>query len=176
VGKRGWFTLGVIALVATWMFVAADRFLEKKHALWRERVKAAKEEQRRCEDRNLRFKITTNRVLTGPPAIPDVWARIWADAFNRVREGQSDADVEAILGQPIYTRCDVNDAGDKFEGSVWRYTIVLPNMVNSVKNNTIQIGFGPDGKVEDKSMMNVVNLDMKPGFSPGGTPATAANK
>jgi hypothetical protein len=183
VSKRGWSTLGVIALLGIWLFVAGYWFLEKKHALWQKRVNAAKEEQRRCEIRNMRFKITANRVLTAPPAIPDVWARIWTDAFNRVREGQSETDVEEILGQPLYTRCDVNHAGDKFEGSVWQYTIALPpNMVNSIKNNTIQIEFGPDGKVVDKSMMHVVNLYMKPSLSPSGTatpagsPVTAVNK
>lgn len=162
--KRGWFIRGVTALLGIWICIASYQLLERE---WQKKGKAAKEEQGRCEARYARFKTPLVRRLVAPPAIPDVWARIWTDAFNRVREGQSEAEIEGILGQPVYTRCDVNHAGDRFEGSVWQYTIVMPpNEPNNVQNNTIQIVFGPDGKVKDKGMMHVEFLYMKPPPSP----------
>ena len=177
--KRGWFILGVMALLG---LVVIYRFLEKEHE---KKVNAAKEEQGRCEARNARFRLATHRAMTDVVVVapPNLSTQVWMQALERVREGQSEAEVEETLGQPIYTRCDVNQAGDRFEGSVWQYTMwMAPDMVNSIKDNTIQIVFGPDGKVEEKSMMHVENLYMKPGLSPSGTatpagsPAAAVNK
>lgn len=166
--------------------IAGYKFLERK---WQKKVEVAKQEQARCEARYARLKtLVPARVLAAPPRLPDVWKRIWTDAFNRVREGQSEAEVEEVLGQPIYTRCDLNQAGDRFEGSVWQYTMwMAPNMPNG--NNTIQIEFRPDGRVQDKSMMKVVNLyrtspspdaaatpPTSGTATPAGSPARAVNK
>jgi hypothetical protein len=169
--KRGWIILGAVALLG---IVVVYRLLEKKHE---KRVDAAKEEQRHCEARNARFKIATHREVTDVVvAIPNLWTQVWIKAFERVREGQKEAEVEEILGQPVYTRCDVNQAGDSFEGSIWQYTMWMPpDMPNNLKNNTIQIEFGPDGRVQDKSMINVVTLHMRPSPSPSAA-ATSVNK
>jgi hypothetical protein len=172
--KRGWFIFGGTALLGIELCVAGYKFLEKE---WQKKVEVAKQEQRRCAARYARFKTPVPvRVLTGPPRLPDVWKRIWTDAFDRVREGQSEAEVEEVLGQPIYTRCDVDQAGDRFEGSVWQYTMWMPpDTQDNHKNNTIQIKFGHDGRVQDKSMMNVVTLYRKPVPLPSATATPPAN-
>ena len=167
---------GVIILVLVVLFVVGYTLVKKENALFQKKMKAAREEQHRCEARNERFKITVQREFVALPPIPKMWERIWTDAFDRVREGQSEADVEETLGQPLYTRCNVNQAGDKFEGAVWQYTIWLPpDMQNNLENNTIQIEFGPDGKVEQKSMRYVEKLYMKPSPSPSAA-VTSVNK
>jgi hypothetical protein len=80
----------------------------------------------------------------------------------------SESEVEIVMGAPDYARCDVSKEGDKFVGSVWQYVMAVPqDLANEVQNSSIQISFGPDGKVMDKSAMN-----MQP--TPSPTPAMAA--
>jgi hypothetical protein len=156
VSKRGWFTLGVIVLLGIWFMVVGYEFLDKENALWQKKAKAAKEELKRCEARNARYKQSQSRVLIAPPYMPDLEARRWTRRFDAVHPGQTEQEVEATLGWPDYTRCDLNKAGDRFEGSVWRYTMFTPPGISSaMQNDTIQIEFGRDGRVEDKSMMNL---------------------
>ncbi len=54
--KRGLVILGVVVLLGVWAMVIGYEFLEKENALWQKKVKAAKDEQRRCEARNSKYR------------------------------------------------------------------------------------------------------------------------
>jgi outer membrane protein assembly factor BamE (lipoprotein component of BamABCDE complex) len=135
-------------LLGIWLMIVGYEFLEKENARFQKNVKVAKEEQRRCEARLLKFR-----------------------SFDQLRAGMSESEVEIILGAPDYARCDVSKQGDKFVGSTWMYAVAVPqDVANDSQNSGIQIVFGPDGKLTDK---NAMNMQAKPSPTPSAvaTPA-----
>ena len=167
--KRGLILLGVLVLLGTYAMVVGYEFLEKENALWQKKVKAAKEEQRRCEARYSKYRnFDQFRTSVRLPYTSDLPLERWMRQYNTVRAGMSESEVEIILGAPDYARCDVTKQGDKFVGSTWLYAVVVPqDVANDSQNSGIQIVFGPDGKLTDKNAMN-----MQPKASP--TPSAAA--
>jgi hypothetical protein len=86
------------------------------------------------------------------------------------------------LGAPDFARCDLSKEGDKFVGSIWQYEAAVPqDAANDSQNSAIHIVFGPDGKLMDKSAMNMQpsNMQTRPSPTPAEaqtapTPASAA--
>jgi hypothetical protein len=171
VSKRALIILGVVVLVGTWLMVTGYEFLEKENALWQQRVKAAKEEQRKCEARLSKFRSFDQfRTSIRLPYASDLSLERWMQQFATLRAGMSESEVEIILGAPDYVRCDLTKEGDKFAGAIWQYDVAVPqDAANDSQNSVIHIAFGPDGKLTDKSAMN-----MQPKPSP--TPAAAVTE
>jgi hypothetical protein len=168
VSKRALVILGVVVLAGTWLIVTGYEFLEKENALWQQRVKAAKEEQHKCEARLSKFRnFDQFRTSIRLPYTSDLSLERWMQQFNTLHAGMSESEVEIILGAPDYVRCDLTKEGDKFVGPVWQYEVAVPqDAANDSQNSVIHLVFGPDGKLTDKSAMN-----MQPKPSP--TPAEA---
>jgi len=171
VKKRGLILLGVLVLLGTYAMVVGYEFLERENALWQKKVKAAKEEQRRCEARYSKYRNYDQfRTSVRLPYTSDLPLERWMRQYNTVRAGMSESEVEIILGAPDYARCDVTKQGDKFVGSTWVYAVAVPqDVANDSQNSRIQIVFGPDGKLTDKNAMN-----MQPKASPTPTPTPSA--
>jgi hypothetical protein len=169
VSKRGLIILGVGILLGTWLFVTGYEFLEKENALWQKKVKVAKDDQLRCMARYTKYRSYDQfRTSIRVPYVSDLSLERWSRQFNTLHAGMSESEVEIVMGAPDYARCDVNKEGDRFVGSVWQYVVAVPqDLANESQNSSIQISFGPDGKVMDKSAMN-----MQP--SPTPTPAFTA--
>jgi hypothetical protein len=169
VKKRGLIILGIVVLLGTWFFVTGYEFLEKENALWQKKVKAAKEDQLRCMARYTKYRdFNQFRTSIRVPYASDLSAERWMRQFNTLHAGMSESEVEIVMGAPDYAHCDLAKDGGKFVGSVWQYAVAVPqDPANDGQNSSIQIMFGPDGKVMDKSAMN-----MQP--SPTPTPAFAA--
>jgi hypothetical protein len=157
VKKRGLVILGVVVLLGAWLMVISYEFLEKENALFQKRVKAAKEEQQRCQARNLKYRTYDQfRTSIRLPYTSDLPLERWMRQYNTLRAGMSESEVEIILGAPDYARCDVNKDGDKFVGSEWQYAVAVPqDTANDAQNSGIRIVFGPDGKLMDKNAMNM---------------------
>jgi len=173
VKKRVWVILGVIVLLGVWGFVVGYEFLEKENALWQKKVKAAREDQRRCEARLSKFRSFDQfRTSIRLPYVSDLSQERWMQQFNTLRAGMSESEVQIIMGAPDYARCDVSEKGETFVGSVWRYEIAVPqDPANDGQNSLLQIVFGPDGRMADK---NAMNMQPKPSPSPTATPAATA--
>jgi outer membrane protein assembly factor BamE (lipoprotein component of BamABCDE complex) len=171
VSKRGWIILGLFVLFGTYAFVIGYEFLEKENALWQKKVKAAREEQRRCEARLSKFRnFDQFRTSIRLPYTSDLPLERWQQQFNTLRAGMSEPEVEIIMGAPDYASCDLNKEGDKFAGSSWRYVVAVPqDAANDSQNSAIHVVFGPDAKLKDKSAAN-----MEPKPSPTATPAASA--
>jgi hypothetical protein len=169
VSKRALIILAIAALLGTWLFVTGYEFLEKENALWQKKVKTAKEEQLRCMARYTKYRSYDQfRTSIRVPYASDLSMERWLRQYNTLHAGMSESEVEIVMGAPDYARCDLSKEGDKFVGSVWQYVMAVPqDLANEVQNSSIQITYGPDGKVMDKSAMN-----MQPGPTP--TPAFAA--
>ncbi len=169
--KRALIILGVVVLAGAWFMVTGYEFLEKENALWQQRVKAAKEEQRKCEARLSKFRSFDQfRTSIRLPYASDLSLERWMQQYNTLRAGMSESEVEIILGAPDYVRCDVTKEGDKFMGASWQYEVAVPqDAANDSQNSVIHIVFGPDGKLIDKSAMN-----MQPKPSP--TPSAAVTE
>jgi hypothetical protein len=157
VKKRGLVILGVVVLLGAWLMVIGYEFLEKENALFQKRVKAAKEEQQRCQARNLKYRTYDQfRTSIRLPYTSDLPLERWMRQYNTLRAGMSESEVEIILGAPDYARCDVSKDGDKFTGSEWQYAVAVPqDTANDAQNSGIRIVFGPDGKLMDKNAMNM---------------------
>src|SRR5262249_13178751 len=173
VKKRVWITFGVIVLLGTWGFVVGYEFLEKENALWQKKVKAAKDDQHRCEARYSKFRnFDQFRTSIRLPYVSDLSLERWMQQFNTLHAGMSESEVQIIMGAPDYARCDVSEKGDQFVGSVWRYEIAVPqDQANDGQNSLLHVVFGPDGKMTDK---NAVNMQPKPSPTPAATPASTA--
>lgn len=167
--KRGLILLAVVVLLGTWFFVVGYEFLEKENELFQKRVKIAKEEQQRCMARNAKYRnFDQFRTSIRLPYTSDLSLDRWMQQFNTVHAGMSESEVAIVMGAPDYARCDVSEKGDKFVGSTWVYEIAVPaDLTNASQNSALQVLFGPDGKMADKSAVN-----MQPQPSP--TPALAA--
>jgi hypothetical protein len=159
VRKRGWFILGVVALLGIWLMVVGYEFLEKENALWQKKVKAAKDEQRRCEARYSKYRnFDQFRTSIRLPYASDLPLEGWLRQFHTLRAGMSESEVEIIMGAPDYARCEVSKEGDKFVGSLWQYEIAIPqDLANDSQNSMIQVVFGPDAKLKDKNAVNMQN-------------------
>lgn len=170
--KRGLIILAVLVLGGTWAFVVGYEFLEKENALWQQKVKAAKEDQRRCEARYAKFRnFDQFRTSIRLPYTSDLSLERWMQQYNTLRAGMSEAEVEIILGAPDYVRCDVSEKGDKFVGSTWQYEVAVPqDAANDSQNSVLRIVFSPDGKLADKS---AVNMQPKPSPTPTATPVAS---
>jgi hypothetical protein len=170
VRKRGWIILGVVVLAGTWAMVVGYEFLDKENALWQKKVKAAKEEQRRCEARYSKYRnFDQFRTSIRVPYASDLPLERWMHEFGALRAGMSESEVEIILGAPDYAECDLTKEGDKFAGSVWQYEVAVPqDPANYGQNSAIRVIFGPDGKVQDKS---AVNMQPRPSPTPSATAA-----
>jgi hypothetical protein len=168
VKKRGLVILGVVVLLGTWLMIVGYEFLEKENARFQKNVKAAKEDQQRCMARNSKYRNYDQfRTSIRLPYTSDLPLERWMRQYNTVRAGMSESEVEIILGAPDYARCDVTKQGDKFVGSTWQYAVAVPqDVTNEIQNSGIQIVFGPDGKLTDKSAVN-----MQPKPTPTPTPA-----
>src|SRR5438270_13773636 len=151
--------------------VVGYEFLEKENALWQKKVKAAKEEQRRCEARYSKYRnFDQFRTSIRLPYASDLPLERWMQQFYTLRAGMSESEVEIIMGAPDYARCDVTKQGDKFVGSTWMYAVAVPqDAANESQNSGIEVVFGPDGKLVDK---NAMNMQAKPSPTPSavGTP------
>jgi hypothetical protein len=149
--------------------VVGYEFLEKENARFQKSVKAAKEEQQRCEARNSKYRNYDQfRTSVRLPYTSDLPLERWMRQYNTVRAGMSESEVEIILGAPDYARCDVTKQGDKFVGSTWVYAVAVPkDVANDSENSMLQFVFGPDGKLTDKNAVN-----MQPKASP--TPSAVA--
>ena len=155
--KRGLITLGVIVLLGTWGFVVGYEFLEKENALFQKKVKAAKEEQHKCEARYSKFRTFDQfRTSIRLPFASDLPLERWMQQFNTLRAGMSESEVEIVMGAPDYARCDVSEKGEKFVGSVWQYAVAVPkDPASDSDNSALRVIFGPDGKMTDKNAMNM---------------------
>lgn len=170
--KRGVIILVLVVLFGVYFFVVGYEFLEKENALWQKKVKAAKDEQRRCEARLSKFRnFDQFRTSIRLPYTSDLPLERWQQQFNTLRAGMSESEVEIIMGAPDYARCTVSEKGDRFTGSIWQYELAIAqDAANDSQNSVIQVAFGPDGKVQDKRELN---LQPKP--SPTATPSPAAS-
>src|SRR5580765_4216076 len=151
VKKRGLIIAGIVVLLGAWLMVIGYEFLEKENALFQKRVKAAKDDQQRCVARNSKY---TNydqfRTSIRMPYTSDLPVERWMHQFNMLRGGLSESEVEIVMGAPDYARCDVTKDSDKFVGSVWQYAVAVPQDLGAdSQNSSIQIVFGPDGKLID---------------------------
>jgi hypothetical protein len=155
--KRVLIILGVGVLLGTWLFVTGYEFLEKENALWQKKVKAAKDDQLRCMARYTKYRSYDQfRTSIRVPYTSDLSLERWSRLYNTLHAGMSESEIEIVMGAPDYARCDISKEGDKFVGSVWQYVMAVPHdLANEVQNSSIQISFGPDGKVIDKSAMNM---------------------
>jgi hypothetical protein len=171
VKKRGLVILAVVVLLGAWLMVVGYEFLEKENARFQKNVKAAKEEQQRCAARNSKYRNYDQfRTSIRLPYTSDLPAERWMRQYDTVRAGMSEPEVEIILGAPDYAQCDVTKLNDKFVGSTWVYAVAVPqDVANEAQNSGIKIVFGPDGKLTDKSAMN---MQQKP--SPTPVPVTTA--
>ena len=167
--KRGLILLGIVVLLGTWFFVVGYEFLEKENALWQKKVKAAKEDQLRCMARYTKYRNYDQfRTSIRLPYTSDLSLDRWAKQFNTLHAGMSESEVEIVMGAPDYAYCGVNKEGDKFVGSGWWYVVAVPQALGRRWPKQLDAGdFGPDGKVTEKSAMN-----MQP--TPTPTPAFAA--
>ncbi len=176
--KRGVVILAVVVLLGTWAFVVGYEFLEKENALWQQKVKAAKEEQRKCEARLSKFRnFDQFRTSIRLPYTSDLPVERWMQQYNTLRAGMSEAEVEIIMGAPDYVRCVVSEKGDRFVGSAWQYEVaVAKDIANDGENSTIVALFGPDGKLQDKKALN---MEPKPSPTPSAvqtaTPSPVAS-
>jgi len=170
VSKRSVVILAVVALLGTWAFVVGYEFLEKENALWQQKVKAAKEDQRKCEARLSKFRnFDQFRTTIRLPYTSDLPVERWMQQYNTLRAGMSEAEVEIIMGAPDYVYCGTNKEGDKFMGAGWWYAIVVPQALGKDdQNSTIEVDFDPSGKLRDKS---AVNMPPKPSPTPSAVPA-----
>ena len=167
--KRGLIIIGIGILLGTWLFVTGYEFLEKENALWQKHVKEAKEEQQRCTARYSKYRTFDQfRTSIRMPYASDLSRERWMHQFDMLHAGMSEPEVAIVMGAPDFARCNLSEKGDKFTGSTWQYEIAAPqDLANDSQNSSLQIFFGPDGKVADKGAMN-----MQPQPSP--TPAFAA--
>ena len=167
--KRGLIMISVGILLGTWLFVTGYEFLEKENALWHKKVKEAKEEQQRCVARYSKYRSFDQfRTSIRAPYVSDLSRERWMREFDTLHAGMSESEVGIVMGAPDFARCNVSDKGDKFTGSTWAYEVAVPSDVaDSGQNSTIQILFGPDGKVMDKAAVNMQ-------AEPSPTPAVAA--
>jgi hypothetical protein len=149
--------------------VVGYEFLEKENARFQVSVKAAKDEQQRCQARNSKYRTYDQfRTSVRLPYTSDLSLESWMRQYDTVRAGMSESEIEIILGAPDYARCDVSKLGDKFVGSMWQYAVAVPqDVTNDSQNSGIQIVFGPDGKLTDK---NAINMQPKPSPSPTAVP------
>lgn len=170
--KRGLVILAVVVLLGAWLMVVGYEFLEKENARFQKSVKAAKEEQQRCAARNSKYRNYDQfRTSIRLPYTSDLPLERWMHQYETVRAGMSESEVEIILGAPDYARCDVSKQGDKFVGSTWVYAVSVPkDVANESENSGLQIVFGPDAKLTDKSAMN-----MQAKLSPTPTPVATPN-
>jgi hypothetical protein len=173
VKKRGLVIFGVFVLLGAWLMVIGYEFLEKENARFQKKVKAAKEEQQRCVARNSKYRNYDQfRTSIRVPYTSDLSLERWMRQFSTVHAGMSESEVEIIMGAPDYARCDVSKQGDKFLGSTWQYAVAVPQDVsNDGQNSLISVTFGPDGKLSDKS---AVNMQPKPSPTPTALPVTTA--
>ena len=155
--KRSWFILGVVVLLGIWFMVVGYEFLEKENALYQKRMKAAKDEQHRCEARNAKYRNYDQfRTSIRLPYASDLSPERWLHQYDTLRAGMSESEVEIILGAPDYARCVLSEKGDKFVGSVWEYVVAVPqDITNTNQNSAIEIAFGPDSRIKDKTAMNL---------------------
>ena len=137
--------------------VIGYEFLERENALFQKRVKAAKEDQQRCAARYSKYRnFDQFRTSIRLPYTSDLSLERWMRQFNTLHAGMSESEVEIMMGAPDYAHCDVTKQGDKFVGSTWQYAVAVPqDLANDGQNSAIQIVFGPDGKLMDKSAMNM---------------------
>ena len=170
--KRALIILGVVVLLGAWAMVVGYEFLEKENALFQKRVKAAKEDQQRCAARNTKYRnFDEFRTSIRLPYTSDLPLERWMRQFNTLRAGMSESEVEIVLGAPDYARCDLSKEGDKFVGSTWQYAVAVPqDLANDNQNSSVQIVFGPDGRLQDK---NAVNMQSRPSPTPT-TPSAIA--
>ena len=171
--KRGLIIVVLGVLFGVYFFVVGYEFLEKENALFQKKVKAAKEEQRRCEARNAKYRSFDQfRTSIRLPYASDLPPERWMQKFDTVRAGMSEPEVEIILGAPDYVRCVLSEKGDKFAGSYWQYEIAAArNVANDAENSSLAVEFGPDGRVEDK---HALNMQPKPTPMPSATAAASA--
>jgi hypothetical protein len=171
VKKRGLIIAGIVVLLGAWLMVIGFEFLEKENALFQKKVKAAKEDQQKCVARNSKFRNYDQfRTSIRVPYTSDLPSERWMHQFGTLRAGMSESETAIIMGAPDYARCDVSKDGDKFVGSIWQYAVAVPqDLAADSQNSSIQIVFGPDGKLTDK---NAVNMQPKPAPTPAqaGTP------
>jgi hypothetical protein len=110
------------------------------------------------------------------PFVSDLAPERWVEQFSSLKDGMREHEVEKILGAPDFARCDLNKEGDRFVGSKWQYEISVPqDFASDSQNSTIEVLFGPDGKLKDK---NAVNIQVKPVPPPAEatiTPVLAAS-
>jgi outer membrane protein assembly factor BamE (lipoprotein component of BamABCDE complex) len=170
VKKRGWIILGLLVLFGTYAFVVGYEFLEKENALRQKKVKAAKEEQRRCQARLSKYRnFDQFRTSIRLPYASDLSLERWQQQYNTLRAGMSESEVEIIMGAPDYASCDLTKEGDKFAGSSWRYVVAVPqDAANDSQNSAIHLIFGPDAKLKDKS---VANMQPKPSSASTASPS-----
>jgi hypothetical protein len=173
VNKRGLIILGIVLLVGAWLIVIGYEFLEKENALFQKKIKAAKEEQQRCMARYAKYRnFDQFRTSIRLPYTSDLPLERWMQQFGTLRAGMSESEVAIIMGAPDYASCDLSKEGDKFVGSSWRYAVLVPQeLAANGQNSEIEILFGPDGKVKDKSAMN---MQPKPSPTPTPTPVATA--
>jgi hypothetical protein len=157
VSKRGVIILGIVVLLGTWFFVVGYEFLEKENALWQKKVKVAKEEQQHCEARYTKYRSFDQfRTSIRLPYTSDLSLERWMQQFNTLHAGMSESEVGIVMGAPDFVRCNVSEKGDRFTGSTWQYEVAVPqDLANDGQNSSLQIFFGPDGKVMDKGAMNM---------------------
>lgn len=161
--KRALIILAVVVLLGTWAFVVGYEFLEKENALFQKRVKAARDEQRKCEARYSKYRnFDQFRTSIRLPYTSDLSLERWMQQFDSLRAGMSEQEVEIVMGAPDYVRCDVSEKGDKFVGSTWQYDVAVPqDASNDSQNSVLRVMFAPDGKLADKNALN-----MQPRLSP----------
>jgi len=171
--KRGAIILVLVVLFGVYFFVVGYEFLEKENALFQKKVKAAKEEQRRCEARLSKFpNFDQFRTSIRVPYTSDLSLDRWQQKYDTLRAGMSESEVEIIMGAPDYAYCGINKQGDKFMGALWSYQLAIPQAIGKDdQNSTINVYFDPNAKVRDK---DAANLQPKPSPTPSATPVAAA--
>src|SRR5262245_28063764 len=157
VKKRGLIILGIVVLVGAWLMVIGYEFLEKENALFQKKVKAAKEELQRCEARYAKYRnFDQFRTSIRLPYTSDLPMERWMQQFGTLRAGMSESEVGIIMGAPDYAQCSLSKENDKFLGSSWDYQVVIrENLVNDQQNSWITVFFDPEGKLKDKSAVNM---------------------
>ena len=171
--KRGVIILVLVVLFGVYFFVVGYEFLEKENALWQKKVKAAKEEQRRCEARLSKYRnFDQFRTSIRLPYSSDLSLERWQHKYDTLRAGMSEPEVEIIMGAPDYARCVLNEKGDKFAGSHWQYEIaVARDPANDAENSAIVVTFGPDSRLQDK---HELNMQPKPNPTASAMPVASA--
>jgi outer membrane protein assembly factor BamE (lipoprotein component of BamABCDE complex) len=171
VKKRGLIILGIVVLVGAWLMVIGYEFLEKEHALFQKRVKAAKEDQQRCVARLSKFRnFDQFRTSIRLPYTSDLPPERWMQQYGTLRAGMSESEVGIIMGAPDYASCDLSKENDRFIGSAWHYQVsVQSDLTNEKDSSGIMVLFGPDGRLKDKFATN-----MEPKPSPTATPVATA--